>query len=332
MRAGTPEDAAAAEALFNEAIALQQRGQWRAACTRFEASYKLDPATGTLHNLADCHAKEGRLASAWAAYRQVADEAEHAVNARRLKLAREAAQALEPRLPRMVILVTEEARVPGLQVDRDGSVLVPELLGAPLPVDPGEHTIRAEAPGYAGWSAQVQLAERETLEVPLPLLQKLEIAPAVATPVAAFGVGAAVAPNSSVIQESRTAGGVTVVVNQALPREAPAPQPIGRQIVSGVFAGVAVAGVIAGAVYWKARGERLDDAKAYCDGSECEDENGLTLIHDAQDLELRAIISWSVAGAGAVLSLAIWPWGSLRRRGSLQVSAGPGRLQLSGRF
>jgi hypothetical protein len=161
------------------------------------------------------------------------------------------------------------------------------------------------------------------------------VAPVAVAPVAGAALSQAVPPpGSGVIQETRTAGGVTVVVNQTLPREAPPPRPIGRQIVSGVFAGVALAGVIAGAVYWKARGERLEDSKAYCDGGECEDENGLILIHDAQDLELRAIISWSVAGAGAVLSLATWPWGSLRQRGTetLRVSVGPMRLQLSGRF
>jgi len=103
----------------------------------------------------------------------------------------------------------------------------------------------------------------------------------------------------------------------------------------GVFGAVGVAGVIVGSVYWKARGKRLKDARMFCDGglSECEDEQGPALIDDAKKLEVRAIVSWSIAGVGTALCLAMWPWGSLQRPArKVQVSAGFGSLQLSGRF
>jgi hypothetical protein len=333
------QDAAAAETLFKEALALQERGQWRAACTRFEASYKLDPATGTLHNLADCHAKEGRIASAWAAYRRVADEAEHAINLRRLRMAREQAAALEVRLPKLVVHMAKEAQLEGLRVTKDGTVLDSTLLSTPLPVDPGVHTIRAEAPGHAAWSTEVHVGERDLVEVPIPALQRVaepSVAESAVLPQSALPEKPIATADDETVRQSRTVtGGVTVVVNQTLPQEMPAPRPLARQIVSGVFGAVGVAGVVVGAVYWKARGKRLHDARQFCDGglSECEDEQGPQLIDDAKKFEIRAIVSWSLAGVGTALCLALWPWGSLQRPAPrVKVSAGLGSLQLSGRF
>ena len=50
-------DPAAAEALFLEARDLFVAGKVAAACTKFESSYKLDPAPGTLLNLAACNGR-----------------------------------------------------------------------------------------------------------------------------------------------------------------------------------------------------------------------------------------------------------------------------------
>jgi hypothetical protein len=57
-------DPAAAAMLFEEAKALRDQGDWPAACAKFLASMKLDPAVGPLLNIARCHEREGRLASA----------------------------------------------------------------------------------------------------------------------------------------------------------------------------------------------------------------------------------------------------------------------------
>src|SRR5262245_5300846 len=60
------QDPAAAEARFREARALLQENRVSEACAKFAESNRLDPSSGTLLNLANCHKTEGKLATAWA--------------------------------------------------------------------------------------------------------------------------------------------------------------------------------------------------------------------------------------------------------------------------
>src|SRR5688572_27163245 len=61
---------ARAQVLFDEAKSEAKRGNLAAACEKFVASHKLDPAGGTILHVADCHENEGKLASAWAEYNE----------------------------------------------------------------------------------------------------------------------------------------------------------------------------------------------------------------------------------------------------------------------
>src|SRR5450755_3617279 len=66
-------DPAAAEALFRDGRAAAQRGDWETACPKLRESQRLDPAAGTLLNLADCEEHRGKVATAWQLFRQVVD-------------------------------------------------------------------------------------------------------------------------------------------------------------------------------------------------------------------------------------------------------------------
>jgi hypothetical protein len=57
-------DSAAAEALFREGRDAAKHGDLETACADFAESQRLDPAPGTLLNLAECEEKLGRVASA----------------------------------------------------------------------------------------------------------------------------------------------------------------------------------------------------------------------------------------------------------------------------
>ena len=59
------EDQAAARALFAEGRALMKASKYAEACPKLEAARKLFTSAGILLNLADCHEKIGRAASAW---------------------------------------------------------------------------------------------------------------------------------------------------------------------------------------------------------------------------------------------------------------------------
>ncbi|HEY1697767.1 MAG TPA: hypothetical protein VGG39_36655 [Polyangiaceae bacterium] len=156
--------AVAAEALFREGRDLLARGQLAEACTKLEASEKLEPAVGTLFSLGECYEGQARLATAWFAYREAVTLAGRRDDRRRLA-AQSRADTLEPRLAHVVI------RVPGgagpYAVRLDGEVVPPDAVGAPLPVDAGSHHV--EATSTAAWSQTVNVpADGATVTVDVP--------------------------------------------------------------------------------------------------------------------------------------------------------------------
>ena len=168
---------AQAEQLFEQARELAAKGEFGAACPVFEASYKLDPALGTLLNMATCYENDGKLASAWGRYREVISVATKVGDEARIKIAREKSAALEPRLPRLTIRAA--TKISGLAVMRDDVPVDPAVLGAGIYVDPGAHVVSATAPKHRSVSIEVTMVEAETKIVEIPALEPLPDAPSV---------------------------------------------------------------------------------------------------------------------------------------------------------
>jgi hypothetical protein len=142
------EKRAAAQALFDAARRLTAQDKFAEACPKFLESYRLDPAIGTKFYLADCYEHIGRLASAWTYYLEVIEDA-HRENAKdRAKFATQRADALKPRVPRLVVKRSAAARsVSGLSVQRDGLPVGEGMWDTPVPVDLGGHDVHVTAPG-----------------------------------------------------------------------------------------------------------------------------------------------------------------------------------------
>ncbi len=187
-------DLAAAQGLFDQAKQLVAQGRVAEACPKFLASFKFDPKPGTAVNLADCYEKTGQIASAWARYLEAASLAQRAGQGEREQYARAHAAALEPRVGRLTLAATSAA--PRLEVRRDGELIDAAVLGTPLPVDPGKHTIEARAPGKKPWSRVVEIPPGPgNLSVEIP---PLEDAPPGSVPLAGpLAGGAARAPPST---------------------------------------------------------------------------------------------------------------------------------------
>src|SRR5262249_25737250 len=139
------EDQAAAEALYQEAAKLAKANRWPEAVARLEASQKLDPAVGTLMQLAWCYEKAGRSASAWSTYRDVPSLAKP--DDKRAKQAEADAKRLEPTLARLLLEVAAENRAAAVEIRRDGTLLNAGAWGVAVPIDPGTHKIEATATG-----------------------------------------------------------------------------------------------------------------------------------------------------------------------------------------
>src|SRR5690606_29844380 len=122
----------------------------------FLASHKLAPAIGTLLNLADCYEKNNQLASAWARFHEAIALAQRLGRANRERTARERAERLEPRLIKMTI----SSRASGIDVKLDGNAIDPAVLGTPIPVDAGKHTIEASAKGKKPFSTEIEVGDR----------------------------------------------------------------------------------------------------------------------------------------------------------------------------
>lgn len=163
---------AEAEALFREGKRLMKKGEIAEACDKFEASERLEPTVGTELNLADCREKNGQTASAWAMFVKAAAGAKRADDDKRASEARRRAEGLESRLVYLTIEVPEDSRVDDLVIKRNDVALEAAQLDQRVPVDPGDYTISAEAPGYKRWSERVSVrSKNKKVEVP-PLEKK----------------------------------------------------------------------------------------------------------------------------------------------------------------
>jgi hypothetical protein len=167
---------AAAEALFVQGRQAMAEARYDVACEAFAESNRLDPAVGTMFNLALCERKRGRIASSWAMYRSVLEKLPP--RDPRVAVARQAADELEARLPKLTVNVAEG--VPeGAKVFRDEFELTDAMRGLPLPVDPGSYVLVLQIPGHADRKVNVSLAEGETKSI------TLEAGPESPTPAAA---------------------------------------------------------------------------------------------------------------------------------------------------
>jgi serine/threonine-protein kinase len=165
-------DPVAAQALFDEARRLMASGAYAEACPKLAESQRLDPGIGTLFNLADCYERTGRLASAWAAYLEVAAATKTAGQVAREEVARDRATALEPRLCRLTIHAESLEGLGLPAVSRDEKTLGPDALGVAVPVDSGTHTVSATANGKKSWSTRVVVSgEGESISVEIPHLE-----------------------------------------------------------------------------------------------------------------------------------------------------------------
>lgn len=172
-----------ADQLFRQGKDKLAQQDYAAACPLLAQSYELDPASGSLLALALCHEREGKLASAYREYGEVAARSKQEQRADREAAARAQAAALEPKLSTLTIAI--EAPLEGLEVRLDGALIDPARLDKPLPLDGGDHVVIGSAPKKQPWSTQLTLgksADSKTVNVaalqdlPPPVVAEASIA------------------------------------------------------------------------------------------------------------------------------------------------------------
>ncbi|WP_437738558.1 hypothetical protein [Sorangium sp. So ce1335] len=245
----TPADKALAEGLFQDGKRLMDEGKLQEACPKLAESQRVDPTVGTLLNLAVCHEKEGKTASAWAEFKEASALAASAGQQDRAQFAARRGSELEARLTRLVLEVAQPA--PGMSLTLNGKDLsATAATGSGIPVDPGTATIEARAPGKQPWSQQVTLDPGpSTMRVTIPPLA--DVAPA--APAAA----ASPAPPQPAPQAPPEAAA------PGAPRASGSPM----RTLGFVAGGVGLAGIGVGAVFGVLTMQKASDVEAGCSGN-----------------------------------------------------------------
>lgn len=169
----TAAERSLAAALFDQGRTLMNDGKLDEACAKLTESQRLDPGGGTLLNLALCHEKQGKIATAWTEFREARALAKRDNRPDRESAADGEIAKLEPQLFKISIVVAPDVKVPGLVVEIDGSPFPEAGWGTPFPVDPGTRSILVKAPGYKEWKGSVEAGKATgTADVNVPKLEK----------------------------------------------------------------------------------------------------------------------------------------------------------------
>jgi hypothetical protein len=276
----TSTAAIAAESAFLEGVRLMKQGDWPEAAQRFAESERLDPASGTLLNLAYCRTQLGKTASAWLTYRQAIALAERTGKPAHAQLAREQGEKLETALPKLrFALVGEAGRVTRLRLDDEE--MAQDSWSLSVPVDPGQHRIVAVFDSGESWETVVlaQPGQQSVVEVKVPQTAA-PAAPAVAqAPSAPPAVTEPPAPVSS---------------SKSTP-EAAAARPSGWALGLGLAGAGAVVG---GSALFASARLSYDAARKHCSAENvCESP----FYDREQSADSRAKLSFVLAGSGALL-------------------------------
>ncbi|HVJ90760.1 MAG TPA: hypothetical protein VM580_13230 [Labilithrix sp.] len=292
----TAGDPASAREQLKIGYMLAQEGKCSEAIPHLAESLRLDPKAITLINLADCEEKVGKLADAMGHWVDARARA-HADGQRPIEdEATARANALEPRLARLTLVLAKTAPR-DVVVERDGVVLGAPSIGIPLPVDPGSHSIVVKAKGRVDATTTLLLGEGESKRI------ELNVGPE--------AVVAEPAPPTPVRSSSQ------------------------RSLSPLVFVGfgVAAAGIAVGSVTGAMALGAGDDAQTACPNGRCASQQALDEVRTGQTLGWVSTISFITAGAGAAVgAYGLFAGGAKKTDSSVSVAFAPTGALLRGRF
>jgi len=306
----SPDDLVTATALYDEGVKLLAEKKYAEACPKLMESQRLDAGGGTLVAIALCHEGEGKLATAWADWSVALTQARAAGHARRMEAATEHITALLPRLPRLRIVVPENAPA-GLEVTRAGAAIGKAQWGTALPIDTGEYPIEALVAGRLAWrTTAVVRDEGATVDVILPTtLEAFTTPEVVVAPRASFG-GGVVAPRASFGR---------------------------RKVIALVTGGTGLVAIGVGSYFGLTARSKWSDAQSNdCHNTTVCNAAGVQLAGDAKtDGSIGTVVfgaGVALVAAGAILWLTAPSSGSTALRAAPMVLGAGGGLVIGGAF
>lgn len=210
--ADEPDTKTRAQELFLDGRKAIDDGDWTTGCPKVRQSLELFAVANSHFTVAQCDEREGRISGAldhWERGVALVDDR----NDPRTKVAKDHIAVLEPRVPRIRVVVPPASA--SAVILMDGSELAASTLVAPLRVEPGKHVFVVRARGRQDFRREIKVGERERTEF-----------------VANVG-----APIVSGPAPSATGSGTTAPPDEPVPPSAPMhPRKVGGFVVGGIGA------------------------------------------------------------------------------------------------
>lgn len=321
-----PRSLQLAQVLYDQAVKEMDTKDFAAACPKLEEAARLVPeAVGARLTLAECYEGADKLASAQTMYEVAEAAAARQNQAERRKLARERADGLKPKLATLTITVPEAVGArDGLEIQRDGVPVGKILWGMSVPVDRGDHVIRATSGDGGTWEKKIRISENgahETVVVGNPEGAPATTAPAITAP-----------PGPTATAHLDTSSAPSRIEPSSVRR------PAGIALASAGGAGI-VAALALGAVALSTKDQ--SNADGHCDAAGHCDATGTDLRNaslTSGDWATALFVGGAVALAGGVVLVATAPAAAPASRPAraeaarVELRATPSGLQLRGSF
>ncbi len=291
------EEVAVAQQLYQEARQSQEQKQWASCETALKRAIAILETPGLRFHLAFCKEQQHRWVEALVDYRRAQELIDGGVEADDVaQLLPGAIANLEEQTPRLSLIVDEPPA--DTQLYLDGKKVSVELLGTPIPVDPGLRRVEVAAPGHVAFTQAINLLAKDRRELRVELVpDESQVEPS--APALASGQSVA-APNASVAvaeEPSRTASMGAVLA------------------VEGVLTLVAVGIGVGFSMEAQSREEDRDTllqsipSESACSGGR--DEHPLCQDVRLADADARsdrdiALMGYAAGGVGAVALLVTW--------------------------
>lgn len=147
--------------LFNDGVALLEQGRYADALDRFQRVASARETPAVLYNLALSERGVGRYVSAAAHFSRWLTLASDRAEPARVAEVRAALEESRAAVARLTLRLS----TPALAVVIDGVPVAPEALGGALPLDPGEHVVRASGEAVDAVETRVTLRPGEAREL-----------------------------------------------------------------------------------------------------------------------------------------------------------------------
>ncbi len=310
-------DVAAARALGQEGVKLADAGNCAEAIDKLSRAEKIFHAPTTLARLGECQVQMGKIVDGTENLNKVVRE-QLAPNAppafaQAQERAKKVLEAAKPKIAKLKIAVAAPPDAQ-LHVKVDGEHMPNANLNTNRPIDPGEHTVEASAPGYLTATTKVRLTEGGNDSVALTL-----------------------EPDPNAPKKTDPAPIVPVTAPPPNPQPDRPPPPPPQEEPSRVPAyaalGVGVVGVGIGTVFGVMASSKKGDLEDRCPNKICTTDPADD-IDSGKTLGTVSTVGFIVGGVGLIAGAYLFLTAGPKRTATTKVSpfVGLGSAGVTGRF